>query len=93
MSNTIDPTKIKKDNIPVTNNNNLFTLVTENIILDGSNFNSSNTSLILCGKYVAMYNDNSSLSLSGSGYLKNILCIWKHTFINSRYDWFKRILY
>jgi hypothetical protein len=71
-SNIIDPTKINKDNIPVTNNNNLFTLVTENIILDGSNFNSSNTSLILCGKYVAMYNDNSTLSLSGSGYLNNI---------------------
>jgi hypothetical protein len=71
-NNTIDPTKINKNNIPVTNNNNLFTLVTENIKLDGSNFNLSNTSLILCGKYVAMYNDNSSLSLSGSGYLKNI---------------------
>jgi hypothetical protein len=72
MSNTIDPTKINQDNIKVTNNDNLFTLVTQNIILDGSNFNSSNTSLILCGKYVAMYNDNSTLSLSSSGYLKNI---------------------
>ncbi len=72
MSNTIDPTKIKKDNIPVTNNNNLFTLVTENIKLDRSKFDLSNTSLILCGKYVAMYNDNSRLSLINSGYLNNI---------------------
>ena len=72
MSNTIDPTKINQDNIKVTNNDNLFTLVTQNIILDGSNFNLSNTSLILCGKYVAMYNDNSSLSLINSGYLRNI---------------------
>jgi hypothetical protein len=70
--NNIDPTKINKYNIPVTNNTNLFTLVTENIILDRNNFNLSNDSLILCGKYVAMYNDNSSLSLSGSGYLENI---------------------
>ncbi len=68
--NNIDPTKINKDNIPVTNNDNLFTLVTENIILDGINFNSSNTSLILCGKYVAMYNNNSTLSLSGN--LENV---------------------
>jgi len=76
MSNTIDPIKINKDNIKenikVTNNNNLFTLVTENIILDRSNFNSSNTSLILCGKYVAMYNDNSSLSLIDTRNLRNV---------------------
>jgi len=70
--NTIDPTKINKDKIKVTNNNNLFTLVTENIILDRSNFNSSNDSLILCGKYVAMYNNNSTLSLIGNGNLKNV---------------------
>jgi hypothetical protein len=72
IGNNIDPTKINKDNIPVTNNNNLFTLVTENIILDGSNFNLSNTSLILCGKYVAMYNNNSSLSIINSEYLKKV---------------------
>jgi hypothetical protein len=72
IGNNIDPTKINKDNILVTNNNNLFTLVTENIILDRSNFNLSNTSLILCGKYVAMYNDNSTLSLIGNGNLKNV---------------------
>jgi len=72
IGNNIDPTKINKDNIPVTNNNNLFTLVTQNIKLDRSKFGLSNTSLILCGKYVAMYNDNSTLSLSGSGYLNNI---------------------
>jgi len=72
MSNTIDPTKINKDNIPVTNNNNLFTLVTENIRIDKSNFNLPNTSLILCGKYVAMYNDNSDLSLIDNGNLRNV---------------------
>jgi len=72
IGNNIDPTKINQDKIPVTNNNNLFTLVTENIKIDRSNFNLLNTSLILCGKYVAMYNDNSTLSLSGSGDLKNI---------------------
>jgi hypothetical protein len=71
-SNTIDPTKINQDNIPVTNNDNLFTLVTENIKLDRSKFDLSNTSLILCGKYVAMYNDNSTLSLSGNGNLENV---------------------
>ena len=68
----IDPTKITEDNIQVTNNNNLFTLVTESIELDGSNFDSSNTSLILCGKYVAMYNNTSSLSITNRGYLEKI---------------------
>lgn len=66
-NNLIIPTEITPDNIKVSNNNNLFTLVTNNINIDGSNFNDANPYIILCGKYVAMYNNNSKLSLINSG--------------------------
>lgn len=72
LSPIIDPTKITKNNIRVNNNNNLFTLVTNNIKIDKSNFNLTNPKLVLCGKYIAMYNDNSELSLINRGNLDSI---------------------
>ncbi|MGC8733793.1 MAG: hypothetical protein ACP5RD_01935 [bacterium] len=81
----IDPNKINKNNISVNNNNNLFTLVTNSIKIDGSNFNLANPKIVLCGKYIALYNSNSDLSLINNGNLnsRNIDSVYVYGGIHS----------